>query len=1428
MSPVNIVGHINQPDFVNISEQFTAMNEFLVEQDMATGAGLTEIGVGIGSIGEAITACCNDYFTKPNLTTTTTAPDGTVATSSTVGVPALYASAIQGCCTSLGAAYTGAATITAGAATAINAANVAACQADNAAALMSYEAQQESWQMKWDDWFQSYEDYRDLTSALYFAQILADAVVLAEMLSIRKDALDKAFTALCTQEGIHQQLAGDFGEVSARHKAHMAEVETKNAEMMAGACGAMDTMTANAEMLMTLWSDETPAGIGWQKLQKDHIQNMATHLAQLCTDARDANLNLSTLLQSLDNTWLPGGGWQEYEDCMNDLTPGGFADVIKSVSNKSADLCEYMEMCGTTMAKCYYDADDPANSQYISVIKPVMDALVMQMGDAGGVLESAQELTDSAIQCANALKETYTAVYEGADNAISPEILNTVGELFSDPGMLKDCFDFLTECATTHKQAFEVYLEGEECVADAILQQACELVANHKTAIDFISTYKDDCLAIYTDFYKDNETAMQVAVLNMATDLVTCVQAAKTWFTEHSTEMDACWTEGYSGEKGWASGLLQQATDLITTHQDTFDFLCECAMEIKACWTDTYKPGEKALALDSYAQAQNLIDNMTINHDWFDAKSETEWQCYLADYQPPEKLLSAEVFNEATVLADCLSITHEWMCTQADKTYDHWCQFWVPKEEEYVCAVLDKAIELACESYECLTDWCDLADTQFDWWRDCYEDVECISIPKLISAADPACNKNIELYGNTCDRSDKLWTDWCEHYAPCDLEDLARHCAISDKVNSLVEICDNNNCLQTLGEILKDCYQDLVLPCEKEYIEEICNLQKYNPRYCDMENRAIAHVRKQYSETYDQLTKEFSKYCKGGLLDGLMDLETERVKTEAAAIQAADRWEWWREMQECDRRHRYKLDIFQVGERYATNSMQAYQLSTQGNDIILSRIHERIMRGFQWLNSSQINSQQTYQAIANAMQAGLDATRVSHFWPEWWANNRDRYLNHVDNRLANAHQLMQIGQGHNRQAFDSKAQAGQLALGAIDRGQRAIEHGHSMLQFATNDQSQSEAIVERAVQNAMQTVGLGHNQIAQALNARNSAHAVTAGIMDDALQTAQNGHFFIQQSVDDQQRALNTAQAAIDDGATAINQGLDHKRRALEAANIEGSQANAAMQTALSTIDRGHNQAAMASGAKQAAISEAMSAWRQFVDHLRSGRQQLETALQFQRQADNTLRWQQDTGMRAAEFGLANFNAANRKVEQAMASARGATDDAIQLYSQSLQRQGLLLNGIGGHVSQLVPSINAMTGFIGEGNRTFLGGSVNATSQEAALRKRCMEYLCNKITEDQARYVQAMNAMGNSIFQFSYQVASDATGNSLDSLAGILAGLNGVVGPPPAFDQFFSAPNSGINSAQGSTVINQSPGVKWPDYNITNIGVGDPNFLTGT
>jgi hypothetical protein len=1424
MAPVNIVGHINSPDFANISTQFTALNDFLVQQDMATGAGLSDIGA-------AIEACCDAYFTGSTNTSTVTAPDGTVTTSTEVGQPAIYANTIRGCCTQLGAAYTGAATIQAGAATAINAANVEACRADNAAALMSYQDQQAEWQDRWNTWFEDYQDHRDATTALYFAQILLDAIVLAEMLGIRRDALEKAFTALCTQEDIHQQLAGEFGAVTARHDAHMGDIEAKLSEMMPAACGALDQIESNAEMLMTLWSDETPAGIGWQTVQKDHVQNMATHLAQLCTDARDANLDLRTLTQFLQDDWSAGGAWSLYEDCMQDLGEGGFAATVKNVSVKVEELCEYMSECGMTMAKCYYDADDPANSQYVAVIKPVMDQLVMQMGEAGGVLDQAQELAQSAIDCAEALKETYGTVYEAADNAISPAIMANVENLFANPDLFTDCFDFLSECATTHKEAFETYLTDETCVATAILQQACELVENHGAAIEFISTYKDDCLDIYKNTYQGAEEAMQMNVLNLATDMTACVLAAKTWFTAHSAEMDACYEAGYAGEKGWASALLAEATELVANHSDMFDFFCECATEIKACWTDTYKPGEKALALDTYDQAQNLIDNMTINHDWFDTKSETEWQCFLSAYQTQEKLLSAEVFNEATVLADCLSITHEWLCTQADKTYEHWCNFWVPKEQEYVCAILDKAIDLACESYECLTDWCVLADEQFEWWRECYEDIECITIPKLIDAANPACNKNIELYGETCDRSSKLWDEWCEHYATCDLEDLQRHCDITDKVLPLEEICDNNACLQTLGEILKDCYQDLVLPCEKEYIEEICNLAKYDPRYCELEDRAVSHVRKQYNDTAERLGKRFSKYCQGALLESLIGLENERVKTEAAAIQAADRWEWWREMQECDRRHRYKLDIFQVGERYATNSMQAYQLATQGNDIILGRIHERIMRGFQWLNSSQQNSAQTYQALNNATQFALEATRISHFWPEWWTQNRDRYLNHVDNRLNNAHQLMQIGQGHNQQAFASKQAAGQLALGAVDRGQQTINHGHNLLQQASADQSSSEAIVERAIANAQQTVGLGHAQISQALNARQQAQNVLSTIADDAQNTAQLGHFFIDKSVDDQQRAVNSALSAIDDGATAVNQGLDHKRRALDAANIEGQQANAAMQTALGTIDRGHAHASMATRDKGAALDAATNIWRSFVDHMRSGRQQLETALQYQGLADSQLKFQQSQGMQAAEFGLANFNAANRKVEQALAAARGSVDDAIQLYNQSLQRQQQVLSTIGGHVSQLTPSVSAMTGFIGEGNRTFLGGSLNATTQEAARRKECMEYLCEKITQEHTKYIQSMNAMGNSIFQFSYQVASDATGNSLDSLAGILAGLNGVIGPPPAFDQFFSTP-TGPASPSGQNIIQQTPSVKWPDVNYfsvgSGIGAGDSNFITGT
>lgn len=1374
-----------------LCECINGITGFFEEARIGANEGLTNLGA---SIGNAITACCSEYvqakYVTPQTATFTSqvldADGNPVTLTSTVTGPGN--NGLQG------------------------ALGYQAWQNQTGA----YAAQQQAWQDQWQAYIEDLQDYRNIQTAIYTAQIVAELLILREMLELRKCFLETAKEALGDQRTLQAKLSTVACDALDDANAHLDEISPKASDELTKACASMDGLATRQELLFTLWNESGEGdGLGYANSQSAHVENISTHLAQLCFLGRDSANDLRAQCQELDDVWRTGGGWMMLEDKLTAQGEGTFQGQLCNSADMAGEITEYMSQCGMALADCF--ATDAGTGSYAELIKPTMDNLIMGINAGGDILTQLNDSIEQAQQCVTDYKARYEAAYGNAEDVLSPQILTAAGNLFADPAVLTDCFDFLTECATTYKDGFEAYhVTGELPLAEAIFGQA-QCIAeqeNHKLAIDFISKYKDDCLAIYTSVYENGETALQQAVMALATDMTACVSLSHEWLSNHSDEMDACWQSGYAGEKPWASALLAQAETLVTKHAEIIGWLCDCAIELKAQYASTYQPGENMLALGTYMAANSLTDDFVINDQWFDDKAQAELAC-AEQYRAKEKLAMCEIMDEGIALADCVSLTHDWLCTQADKTYQHWCDTWIPKEQSFVCKIFDEAEELTDDSLECLKDWCDYIDDQIEEWNVCYNEAECANLPKLIEAVTPACVKNAELFNETCDRSDKQYTGWCDNWAQCDIDDLQRHCDITNKVLPLEEICDDNTCQQAIGETLKDCYLQLGLTCEKDYVQELCDIPKYEARYCEVEDRAIGHVREQYAETEEKLRKTSGKFCSGSMIHALSQLDIERTRTESASIQAADRWEWWREMQECDRRHRYKLDMISVIERWPTNAMQALQLSTQGNDLILQRIHERILRGYQWLSHSEQNAAQTYQAMGTAMQLGISATETGHFWPNWWTQNKDRYISHTSTRMQQGIDMIRVGQGNNQQAFNSKTQAMQGALGAMDRTLSSINQGHRLLELANQDKNSAQNVVNQAVANGQNTVQLGHAQLQRAIDTRVQSAARTEAVTDDAMQTSNMGHFYHQQSSADRQAALQGALSAIDDGSQAVQQGLDHKRRALEAANLEGSQANAALQTGLATVDRGHNLGRMAVDAKQVAINELMSAWQQFTNHLEHARGLLTTAQSFQQLSDAALRDQFGKGMDAAQYQLATYNAAQRKVEASLQGAQSATDDLLQMYQLSLSRLNQQTS-LKGNMAQWVPQTTQAFGSLMNVGNDILKSSNNMMAGEAEMRKRCAQYLCDTVLRSGLQFSQQATGAASSIFGLSYQAAQNATTGIQDSVGGILAGLTGINQPPVFNPVGFGGSPVGPGGAGGFGGFSGSGGL--PGLSVTGPG----------
>lgn len=1160
-----------------------------------------------------------------------------------------------------------------------------------------------AWQTQQAAWIAAYEQWQTQQAAVGLLQLGAQVTAIVKLM---------------TQLEEYQKCANEEQD----------DMKVFSDHLRATATTACSAYAAHADMIMPVQADLSSIGMweadfeaanidyGYDQIQKDHVQNMGTHLAQLCTNARDVNNNLTTCLNYLDGTWTAGGDWAAYEDCLLIPGVGEFTDTLKDSAASQNAISDYLQTCGQTVADCFTTGGD----SWLAAIKPALNDLIGCMTQAQGVLDDSKALSADAVACMTALKDNWTQVYDPEESAggTVDSLFDNANCLFTQGGgtnydgatFMKDCTAFLSDCAIEKKEIFERYLgtlspdasSGEYCLGRVIIDQACGLVNNLQQAVTFLGTHKDDCIDIYNTAYNAKEETLNIALMNEACNLAVCLTNMHNWLDTHGDQMDACWTAGYDGEKAHAAALLAEAELLVDTHSDTFDFLCQCADEFKACYRQ---------------------------------------------YALKEHVLNTAVMQEACDMAPCVQDVHNWLCEQAEKQHERYCQFWVEKENSYACDLIDKALELACDSYNCLDDWCDDIEELFECIWDCYKDPECITAAKLIDAGVPSCEKNEILYGIICDRSEDLWDKFWGEWCPCDTEDLNRHCEMHDKQEMLCEIADNANCVQSLGEVLKECYENEVLTCEKEYLRCVCDMPKYDPKYCEMESRAILHVRKQYDMQAEEIERCISPYCTGALIERIVDLRDEQVKTEQLSIQIADRWEWLRKVHEDDRRHRYHMDTLQFLHTYVADSAALYEQSTRANDIILQRIHERIVRGYTYLNSSLDHANSTFNAVQNASANALRGIDLGHFWPNWHTNSKQTYLAQSDSRLNVVQNMLTHGLNVDRHATDAKTTAANLAIEQQRLGQNAIAQGHDVGRMAIDAKVQADMVASRVSQ--------------------------------QGLQAAQNGHFYHRQASADKNSAVQTAQIAGQFGQRAIEHGHNHKQMALDAATSEWQGAHAGVQDGIAAIDRGHWWLEQARADKAQAYDQYMSAWRMHLDQLNHGRNNLQTAQSWCQHAGQLLNSQMGQGFDAIQAAIAIWSEANNKVESSLNAQSGNIGRAIEFYNSGLQRQQLLLNGKTQMSGFITDSTNAMAqqAQLGHNLQT---QACNASYRTAQLEKDCYEYACTALRDYGTSFGALSAQVGGAIIGSSNNQAQ----NTMGMLAGLgnslFSNLSTIVGPPPS------------------------------------------------
>lgn len=709
---------------------------------------------------------------------------------------------------------------------------------------------------------------------------------------------------------------------------------------------------------------------------------------------------------------------------------------------------------------------------------------------------------------------------------------------------------FSMEAAMMHTCGKNALVDMKACIADL---EACLEEAHLNPAAEDPATYKTITQTAYGKMQN-----LIARACEGADKLEACCAA-----------IEAHWQNGACNDPAFMKDSHTIATELVNCLKTEFTNLELCRDDFKAFHELAYFAKESVHIPAMLEEACVNVTCQTECNEFLKLCADQGKSRYASAYMAKEHALAQVAMQEACDLEPCFSDVKDCLVQYADEMINCWRQ-WKDKEITLLCDQLEKADILVCEMQNKLGQFCNNGDGFLEFFRSCYEDAECFTSPKLIEAAERACAKQEMVYNSLCDKMDHLWGKFNETWCPCDERDLLEFCACWETLHPLNELKENHECLQSMGDLLKDCYKDLVLPWEKEYIEEICNMEKYDPKYCEMEDAALLHIRMQFDKEAERAIKVNPRYCTGATKQQLINIQNARIRAEAAALQNANRYERWMEIQECNRRHRYTMDVLErLGKRYPELALEYYAQDNNLLDTILVRMHERLVRGYEYMRGTREYGATVMDANARAVDAGIRTILAGHEWVNKYCRVNETYYQATNTYVSNTQQHAAIAQGYAQEAGRNKERASQTI-------NQSAQWGYNHAQ-------------------------LGHEHIKEALDAKRIGIQNSANIQTQALQAYEIGQRYLGYALDAQTQANQLAQTGLSNAQQSSQNGYNYASLAADKADnmVKNAIAAAREGTGLMEHYRGMHQVKF--GSYQTAINAATNEYGQFINNARNG-----------------------------------------------------------------------------------------------------------------------------------------------------------------------------------------------------------------------------------
>jgi len=714
---------------------------------------------------------------------------------------------------------------------------------------------------------------------------------------------------------------------------------------------------------------------------------------------------------------------------------------------------DYLEKTNDVICGLTDDAFPTALENYQTATNAYQDHLDLQVADYADDRDRYRDRIDWACERADLLSDHTTMSGEGFAGYLTLDAQHTQNaaqDVKNIMGVGQACIQEAKPYLTDLRNRLAV---ESQWTTDQIGEMTGELQRLYRKAGD-LCEFVNDCGQALVNTYQNEELAttrpmLDAAVANATecladiraaiTEAETCMREQKALYEAHAVEM-----------RTFGPEVISQANALL----DCGDLMKDCWQDANAC-AETLKDRYELTDGCQDELAKKMMEiacNMAANYeDLYECQKTIATECFdhwKDHYAACDASLAEAITAQAKTLVETRTATFETFTEHHEKLWSDFCDHYWPLERQFSATLLAKAETQICELDASLEEICTEAYEFLDWWRCAYQDEEKITSPKIIRAGVDACEQQIDTYTKLDDMLDELCQKWFNEVCDCDLGDIQALCKLHEKTDVVCDVVENTECIETIADRFKTCWLEDGLPCEKDYLQELCDLEPYDPNYCDVEDRAVMHVRRRFDQAKESLMRQSSRYCVGDIEETLCKLESEQALAEAQAIELANRHEKWWAVQEDNRRHTKKMNMIETYQSFAALAMQGFETADNQYAMLMTQLHNRLSRSYTYLSQANQAGSTAAGSTAQGVSQAMDATRIGQFYPELWRNLKADYHNNSQAMIQRAQQQVQLGHFHASSALDTISRADGVAEQQITQAQQTLTHGRQFKQAA--------------------------------------------------------------------------------------------------------------------------------------------------------------------------------------------------------------------------------------------------------------------------------------------------------------------------------------------------------------------------------------------